>query len=301
MLRNTTKPHPKCTGSSASSRVRHFLLACPFPLTYLFLPALIIPDRVHAGAWAVAPGAGKAVISTSYLKARKVIDSDGKKHAFDVEERALSTFGEIGLAPDFSAGWSWTPAKAAVLDSFDKMSPGDPEFSLSWHVKSMGKLQIAAQALAVFPLGSRNPTESPDYLYGVFSHRAFAFEVRPVLGWSGGGVWLQAGAGPRARTNALSPQFHYNLAFGGGLGPRLAWLLALSGIVPLDTETNGKPGDQEKYFGYQVAGEYLFTPAWQAGAQFDSMFTVGQEMPLGARVNVFVRFAWLALWRGRPG
>jgi hypothetical protein len=248
--------------------------------------------EARAGAWPVRPGSGKAVLSASYLKAGTVTDAQGDKQPFDIEETALSTFGEIGLTPALAAGWSWTPVKSADAETFRKVSPGDPELSLSWHLKSAGALQIAAQAMAAFPLGAENPDGSPDFLYGVFSHRAFAFEARPVIGWAGGGIWLQGGAGPRLRTNGLAAQFHYNLAGGGGIGSRAAWLLAFSGVTPLDGEPAGKPGDQEQYFGYQAAAEYRFAPAWQAGLQFDSMFTLGREMPLGGRLNLFARYAW---------
>ncbi|MDQ3000070.1 MAG: hypothetical protein M3Y08_02235 [Fibrobacterota bacterium] len=248
--------------------------------------------KARAGAWPVRPGAGKAVLSASFLKAGSVTDAEGDKRTFDIEETALSTFGEIGLTPSLAAGWSWSPVKSADADSFQAVSLGDPELSLSWHLKSSGALQLAAQAITAFPLGSDNPQGSPEYLYAVFSHRAFAFEIRPVAGWAGGGFWLQGGAGPRLRTSGLASQFHYNLAGGGGIGPRAAWLLAFSGVTPLDTEPAGKPGDQEQYFGYQAAVEYRFAPAWQAGLQFDSMLTLGREMPLGGRFNLFARRAW---------
>lgn len=256
--------------------------------------------EARAGAWSVRPGAGKAVLSASHLKAGSVTDAQGGKRRYDIEETALSTFGEIGLTQALAAGWSWTLVKSVDAESFQEVSSGDPEVSLSWHLKSAGALQIAAQAIAVFPLGSENPEGSPEFLYGVFSHRAFALEVRPGIGWAGGGIWLQGGAGPRLRTNDLAAQFHYNLAGGGGIGARVSWLLAFSGVTPLDDKPAGKPGDQEQYFGYQAAAEYRFSPAWQTGLQFDSMFTLGREMPLGGRLNFFARYAWNGSRRNAP-
>jgi hypothetical protein len=245
-----------------------------------------------AGARAVRPGSGSAVLAASHVGAHSVIDRKGDKHPFSIRETSLSTYGELGLTRSLAAGWSWTGVKAVASDSFDAISPGDPEVSLTWHIGSKGAWQFAAQGSAAFPLGADNPASSPDFLYGVFSQGAFAFEARPVLGWSGGGTWLQAGAGPRLRTRDLAPQFHYNLAGGGAIAKRIGWQLAFDGLIPLDTRPSGKPGDQEKFYGYHLGGDYRFFRAWQAGLQFDSMFTLGQELPLGARYNAFVRFAW---------
>lgn len=247
-----------------------------------------------AGAWAVKPGTGSAVLTASHLGANSVIDRNGDKHPFPIRELSLSTYGESGLTRGLAAGWAWTAVKAVASDSFDAESPGDPEVSLTWHIGSKGAWQFAAQGSAAFPLGARNPPSSPDFLYGVFSQGSFAFEPRPVLGWAGGGIWLQAGAGPRLRTGGLAPQFHYNLAGGGALAKRFAWQLALDGLMPLVSRASGKPGDREKFYGYHLGGEYRFSRAWQTGLQFDSMFTLGQELPLGARYNAFVRFAWKA-------
>lgn len=101
-----------------------------------------------AGAWAVRPGSGSAVLTASHIGAQSVIDRKGDKHPFPIREQSLSTYGELGLTQALAAGWAWTAVK------------------------------------------------------------------------------------------------------------------------------------------------YRFTRAWLASVQFDSMFTMGQELPLGARFNAFIRFAW---------
>ena len=262
------------------------------PLAVAITISVLLCPGAWAGAWSVRPGSGSAVLTASHLNANSAIDRQGDKHPYSIREQSLSTYGELGLTQSLAAGWAWTGVKAVTSDSFDAVSPGDPEVSLTWHIGSKGSWQFAAQGSAAFPVGAHNPRSAPDYLYGAFSQGGFAFEARPVLGWAGGGTWLQAGAGPRLRTGDLAPQFHYNLAGGGVIANRVGWQLALDGLIPLDSRASGKPGDQEKFYGYHLGADYRFSRAWQAGLQFDSMFTLGQELPLGARFNAFVRFAW---------
>lgn len=261
------------------------------PHTRFAISLLFLPTLAFGGAWPLSPGSGKATVGASWLSAASVIDAEGKKRAYAMREAGLSTYGEAGLWPRVSLGWAWGFYKHVASDSADAHGVTDPELSLSWHLGRSGAFIFALQGLAQFPLGPENPSSVPDFAPAFFSQRASAAELRPLLGWAGGGWWAQGGAGVRARSEGLAWQFRYTAAAGRAFG-RVSGLFAMDGVVPLDAPGSGKPGDQDQYYGYHLGLDFRLSKAWQAGAQFDSMLTLGQELPLGARLNGYLRFAW---------
>lgn len=258
----------------------------------LLIFVAVLPSWALAGAWPLKPGSGKATAALSVLPAQSVIDAQGDKRKYAITESEAVTYGEIGLVPRLSLGWVWGFLKAVRSDSGDQVATTDPELALSWYMGKRGSLVFALQTLGQFPLGPENPDRVPDFAPVFFSQRAFAFELRPLIGWSGGGWWAQAGMGARVRTADLAGQFRYSAAAGRGFGARFSGLLALDGVVPLDHESSGKPGDRIQYYGYHLAGDFLILRDWRIGAQFDSMLTLGQELPLGARFSLFTRIGW---------
>lgn len=238
------------------------------------------------------PGAGKAALGAYQVAAATVIDAEGRKRTYGYEESGLFTYGEVGLLRRLSLGWAWGVFKAVESDSADARGPTDPEFSATWHLGRRGSWVFALQGLAQFPLGAENPEPAPDFAPVFFSTGAHALELKPLVGWSGGGWWAQGGLGVRARTRELSPQFRYSAAAGRGFGRRLSAQLSFDGVTPWDSRTNGQPGDRELYHGWHLGGDVKVTSRLDLGAQFDSMLTLGQELPLGARLGVHARWSW---------
>lgn len=238
------------------------------------------------------PGAGKATLGVSYLTAQSVIDAHGDKRKFAMTETEVTTYGEVGLVRRVSLGWTWGVLKAVDSDSGDQVANTDPELALSWNIGKRGSWVLALQALGQIPLGPENPGKVPAYAPVFFSQQAFAFELRPLVGWTGGGWWAQAGMGGRIRSGDLAGQFRYTAAAGRGFGESFSGLFALDGVLPLDDGRSGKPGDQEQYYGYHLAADFRLWREWQIGTQFDSMLTLGQELPFGTRFNLYTRFSW---------
>jgi hypothetical protein len=252
----------------------------------------LMPSPAAAGAWPVKPGAGKATVGASFLTAGSVSDAAGDKRSYGMTETGLSTYGEAGLVRRLSIGWAWGFLKFVESDSADRAGITDPEISLTWHLGRAGGAVFALQGLTQLPWGPDNPGAVPDFAPAFHSHGAYAFELRPLVGYARARWWTQAGVGVRARTGDLAWQFRYAVAAGRAFGPRWSGMLALDGVTPLDTETSGRVGDQEQYFGSHLAAEFRVSPPLQLGAQFDSMFSLGQEMPLGGRINVYARASW---------
>lgn len=258
----------------------------------LALLLALTAGEAAAGAWALRPGEGKAALGYSRLSAGSVLDGIGAKRRYGVTEQAIGAFGEIGITRALAAGWAWAPLKHAETDSFSRAAPTDAEASVSWHLHSARGWQFAAQGLALIPAGPGNPAAAPDYLYGVHSHGAWGFEARPLLGWSGGRAWAQGGTGIRVRTHGLAAQWRYSLAGGGALIGRIGWMASLSGVIPLDTRPAGRPGDQEKYLGWQAGLDYRLSSRLRIGAQLDELAGSARELPLGARWNAYVGWGW---------
>lgn len=221
-----------------------------------------------------------------------MVDAQGDKRKYALTESEAVTYGEIGLVPRLSFGWVWGFLKSVQSDSGDQIAVTDPELTLTWNIGRKGSFVFALQTLGQFPLGPENPDRVPDFAPVFFSQRAFAFEIRPMVGWSEGGWWAQAGMGGRVRTADLAGQFRYAAAAGRGFGARFSGRLALDGVIPLDDENSGKPGDRIEYYGYHLAGDFLVLRDWRIGAQFDSMLTLGQELPLGARFSLITCVGW---------
>jgi hypothetical protein len=255
------------------------------------IPWLVGPVLVSGGAWPMARGQGKAAVSVAYLQAESVSGPEGNRHAYGISEWGVSTHGETGLSPGLALGWNWNLLKGVHSDSLDGVAITDPELSLSLHLGKAGSFMFAAQVMAVFPWGPANPPEAPAYLYALFSQRVWAFELRPLLGWSRGKAWFQGGASPRWRSDDFAAQFRYHLAGGTGTG-KWNFMLAWSGVFPLDNRPVGLPGDQEQYFGAQLAVDHSVARTCWLGGQVDGMINAGQEMPLAGRGNVYLRFAW---------
>lgn len=261
-------------------------------LAALAVLLLAFPTPSHAGAWALKPGTGKAALGVYQVAAASVVDAEGRKRSYGYEESGLFTYGEVGLLRRLSLGWAWGLFKSVASDSADARGPSDPELSLGWHFARKGSWVFALQALAQFPLGAGNPEAAPDFAPVFFSTGAHALELRPLAGWSRGPWWAQGGLGIRARTRELSPQFRYAAAAGRGFGGRFSALLSFDGVIPLDGRTNGLPGDRELYHGWHIGGDVKVTSGLDIGAQMDSMLSLGQELPLGARLGVHARWAW---------
>lgn len=267
-------------------------LRLPYPTRRLTLLILGLASIAGAGAWPTTPGSGKAAVGLSRVEAATVVDARGGTHAYGFVETGLSTYGEVGLIRRLSLGWAWGLIKQVESDSVDASGTTDPELSLTWHLGRRGALTFALQGTGALPLGPENPSSAPDFAPPFFSPGAYALELRPLAGWSGGPWWAQAGAGLRARSHDRSWQFRYAAAAGRSWGRYFAGLLSFDGVQPLDREGSGVPGDQETYYGYHIGVDVRPTPATRLGFQFDSMFTYGQELPLGARLNLVAGLAW---------
>ncbi len=259
-------------------------------LVPILFSALMV--QVHAGAWPIRPGHGNATLGYSFLKTESVSNGQGQKELYGVQESGLSTFGETGVIPSLALNWSWGFLKSVSSDSMDKVATTDPELGLTYYLGHRGKFYFSAMVNARIPVGPENTSQVPDFVYPLFSQQAWAWEVRPVLGWSQTGWWFQASAGPRLRSGGLASQAGYNFAGGKKLGASISTMLAFSGLFPLDTESAGSPADREKYLGFQVAFAYQIKKHWATGVQFDGMFGASQGMPLNLRSNLFGRYAW---------
>jgi|GEM_PF-4928238 len=249
---------------------------------------------VQAGAWNRKPGAGVVTGSISFLTASEVSDAKGNRRDYAIKELAVAAYGEYGVFQSLAFGAAISPHKFVYSDSGDAQGVSDLELWGDRHLLTRGNLQVAMRLLAVFPVGLENRAWTPDWLYALHSQGALGIEAMPLLGWSRQGLWMQGGLGGRLRGNGLVGQFRYQYSVGTSVGPG-KWLglrLGLSGVVPLESESNGKPSDQEMYFGQQLAAEAKLPQRLRLGLQFDSMISAGQELPLGLRSNLFLGWAW---------
>jgi hypothetical protein len=284
---------------ASKTLLKGFLLKTPFA-SFCWLGLTLglggmATSLAHAGAWPLNPGAGHGIGNLSYLQADQVVDSKGKRHNYNISEIALNGSVEIGIAPQFSAGAAICPQKIVISDSGDAIGASDLELWADQHLWTRGKLHFAMRLLAVFPVGLENPGWTPDWLYALHSQGGLAAELMPLLGWSYHSLWMQGGLGARLRGNGLAGQFKYQYALGKSFGADqwLALRLGFSGLIPLDTQSNGKPSDQEQYYGQQLAAETKLPQRFRLGLQFDSMVTPGQELPLGLRSNLYLAWSWI--------
>jgi hypothetical protein len=258
-------------------------------------PSLLIFSlfaHVHGSAWPSRPGHGNATVGYSFLKAKTVSDGQGQKQNYAVQESGFSIFGETDLYPRLAVNWSWGFVKSVNSDSMDNVGTTDPELGLTYYLGHRGHLYISAMVNTRIPLGPENGSNVPKFVYPLFSQQAWAWDIRPLLGWSESGWWFQGSIGPRLRSSGLAPQIGYNLAGGTKLGVNFNSMLAFSGLLPLDNESAGSPADREKYLGFQLAFAYQVHKRWTTGLQFDGMFGASQGMPLALRTNIFGRYAW---------
>jgi hypothetical protein len=257
--------------------------------------AQTLTQTVSAGAWPTPVGAGSAVVNASYLQAEQVSDAQGRKRDFALKEFAISGYGSYGLFKWASIGAAMAPHKIVFAKGQTEIGATDLEAWIDPHLYSHKAWHFALRLKGVFPIGLENSSWVPDYLYAMHSQGVLGFEAMPLFAWSRGSLWIQGGAGARIRGGGLVGQGRYQFDLGSRLFATTwaLWRLGLSGIVPLDTRSNGKPSDQERYFGQQLAFEAKLPRRLKLGLQFDSMVNAGQEMPLGLRSNAYLGWSWL--------
>jgi len=261
-------------------------------LTLTFIVGISTGMNAYAGAWPIVPGHGSATVGLSFLNSKSVSDEEGKSHDYAVREIGLSTFGQTGVLPRLSLNWSWGLLKSVTSDSLDKAGVTDPELGVTYFLGHLKPMYFSIFINSRIPLGSENTDRVPNFVYPIFSQQEWAFDIKPLIGWSQWGWWFQGSTGPRLRSGDLSAQWTYNIAGGKKMGQAFSGMLALSGILPIDKKTNASPSDQEQYFGFQIAVGYLIKQHWTTGLQMDGMATPGQGMPLAGRFNLFETYAW---------
>ena len=256
--------------------------------TACFCAALCAP--VFAGPWLPKPGSGSMTLGAAFLQALKVSDARGEARDYSLSEFGIGLGGEYGIFPWAALALSWNPFKAVWSDSADRNGIGDTELGLNLKLAKIGGHRLALRLAGRMPLGETN-SGVPDYVYALHSQGVWAAELQPQWGWAGRGMWLQAGLGARLRSDGFAAQGIYHFSGGKALG---AWSprIGFSGLIPLDSRGNGKPSDQEQYYGWQAAVDRRLGNAYKIGLQFDGMFTGGQELPLGLRSNLYLGRKW---------
>jgi hypothetical protein len=230
-------------------------------------------------------------LGVSFLTASSVSDKNGETFDYAVDELGFNLFVDAGIAPGWAVGLAWTPVKMIWSDSLERVGPTDGEISVTRSLGKAGAHRFAVKLGGVIPVGSPNPSEVPDSVYALFSQDVGGGELQPQWGWAGGGYWVQALAGLRMRSDGFAAQGRYGFAGGRSFGD-LGMRFGLSGLLPLDTESNGRPSDQEQYYGFQLAADYRLNPDYKIGVQLDGMVGSGQELPLGGRGNLYLSKKW---------
>jgi hypothetical protein len=263
-------------------------------MTWTLALVWLVPFASQAGPWRIKPGSGSAVALFSYLKAERYSDGLGDKQPLEIQEGAATVFGTYGLFPDFAIGAAIAPHKIFWTDGHAAMGITDLEIWCDHHVATLGAWQWALRYQVTFPVGLENPAWTPDDLYAIHSQGALAASLLPMIGFSHGNFWLQGWAGAKLRGRDLAAQGKFQIDAGARLGqPWISGRVGLSGLLPLDSKTNGMPSDQEAYLGNQWAVEFRLPRLWRLGFQFDTMIPPGQALPQGLRSNLYLGWSWI--------
>ncbi len=259
------------------------------PINYfLVLSTLIFFSLANAGPWRQKVGAGSIGMAASTLSAPKIIDAQGKTHDYAIQHNAINLFGEVGILKNFALGFSFTPFHSVTSDSFDTQGWSNLDLTLNQY---LGHIQGSVFSLAYsssLPIGKENPSSAPPFLYSLFGPKSWSLGLMPEWGMGQGANWYKAGLGFRYRSDDYTSQARYELMGGRNFGEkkRFGLRLAFSGCIPLDAKSNGKPSDQEQYFGIQIAADWKIKPNWSVFFQGDTMTPPPKEEPLGARLNL---------------
>ncbi len=260
----------------------------------LAIISMLLVVHAHAGPWPRQPGSGVAAVSASFLTAEKLVDAQGDERDYGATEVGFNAYGEVGLARHWALGFSMTPFKAVESDSIDAQGWSDLELNLTRHLFRSGRAVFALRVGGAVPLGNRNSDDAPDFLPALLAQDAWAAEIMPQWGYGAGGGWYQGGLGLRVRGDDRVAQFRYQLMGGRRFGATKTWgaRLAFSGVVPLESASNGLPSDQEQYFGFQIATDARLTQALGAFLQLDGMLGPPQEQWFGGRLNLGLTYGW---------
>lgn len=200
-----------------------------------------------AGPWVKSPGDSYLKLSGELFDSKRTFEVDG--HAIEAmpaySHLGVRSFGEVGIAPRVSLGWSLPVLSATnTLDdgrSFDRFGFGDLDVRANVQIVD-GTCAVAGELEARIPLygdtvevgdqatSATSGSDAERYapILGDGSH-----ELAPGLaaGCGLGVGWVRAAAGPRFRFGGFGDGIDWSVGGGAYLWPdRLAIQLGLSGL-----------------------------------------------------------------------
>ncbi len=266
----------------------------PAPLL-ITLSTLFLCQLADAGPWPLKVGSGSIGVSGSTLSATKIIDAQEITHDYAIQQNAVNLFGEVGILKNYSLGYSFTPFHSVTSDSFDTQGWSNLDLAVNQYLGRINSSVFGLEYSTSLPIGKENPASAPKYLYSLYGPKVWSFGFMPEWGLGQGANWYKAGLGFRYRSDDYTAQARYELMGGRHFGEskKFGLRLAFSGIIPFESKTNGKPSDQEQYFGIQIAADWKFNQNWNAFLQGDGMTPPPKEEPLGGRLNLGLIYSFM--------
>ncbi len=266
---------------------------------------LLLASRVSAGAWPQEKGSGFYKLETSLIVADEYYLSNGDRQSIPTtKEWTIALYGEYGLTDRLTAILYWPMKSLAVNRQVGRLSgfeyapggsaagPGDAQLGFRFNVL---KQTVSVWSLS-FNVGV--PTGQHSNREGLFTGDGewnAAALVEYGLSLYPRPLYLAAQTGINLRSAGYEHEWHYGVEFGLDVNRRVAAILRVQGVRPIESvRSNAAVGslysNGQQYLAYGLEWDYKLSDRLGLAAQFRS--AVGARNILAApmwSLGLFVR------------